>query len=81
MRGEYWTHAILDSLRAVDACSLSPILVTGSVPQRYFLTSEACTGLLRQVGMWLPKEAERVLRAQARRRRLSRSKATQSAAD
>jgi hypothetical protein len=29
-------------------CSLSDVLETGEVPQRYFLTARACAGILRR---------------------------------
>lgn len=31
-------------------CSLSDILETGDVPQRYYLTAKACLGILRRAG-------------------------------
>ena len=31
-------------------CSLSDILETGDLPQRYFLTAKACAGILRRAG-------------------------------
>jgi hypothetical protein len=39
-------------------CSLSDVLETGEVPQRYFLTAKACRGILRRAekrGKTLPK--------------------------
>jgi hypothetical protein len=43
-----WTA--LDGLSLNDAgvCSLSDILETGDVPQRYFLSERACRGILRR---------------------------------
>jgi hypothetical protein len=32
------------------ACSLSAILETGDVPQRFFLSAKACSGILRRAG-------------------------------
>ena len=31
-------------------CSLSDILETGALPQRYYLTAKACAGILRRAG-------------------------------
>jgi hypothetical protein len=31
-------------------CSLSDILETGDVPQRYYLSARACSGILRRAG-------------------------------
>src|SRR5690625_2745370 len=31
-------------------CSLSQVLETGSIPQKYFLSSKACAGILRRAG-------------------------------
>ncbi len=36
------------SLNDGDVCSLSDILETGDVPQRYYLTARACQGILRR---------------------------------
>jgi hypothetical protein len=51
----FWTlntseHAASRALsRSADAvCSLSDILETGAVPQRFFLTAKACQGILRR---------------------------------
>ncbi len=33
-------------------CSLSDILETGDLPQRYFLSPKACAGILRRAGNW-----------------------------
>ena len=33
-----------------DVCSLSDILETGDVPQQYYLTAKACSGILRRAG-------------------------------
>jgi hypothetical protein len=43
-----WTG--LDGLSLNDAgvCSLSDILETGDVPQRYYLSAKACAGILRR---------------------------------
>ncbi|MGL6209128.1 MAG: hypothetical protein ACRC14_04775 [Paracoccaceae bacterium] len=43
-------HAASPTLSPNDdaVCSLSDILDTGGVPQRYFLTAKACQGILRR---------------------------------
>jgi hypothetical protein len=38
----------LESPSAVAVCSLSHTLETGVVPQRYFLSAKACSGILRR---------------------------------
>ena len=46
-------------------CSLSDVLETGAVPQRYFLSATACKGILRRAdkrGKKLPEPLERALR-------------------
>ena len=45
---ESWTLDGSESHSDAGACSLSDILVTGDVPQRYFLTPRACAGILRR---------------------------------
>jgi len=43
-----WT-ALPAQFRSDDGvCSLSDILETGAVPQRYFLSAKACAGILRR---------------------------------
>lgn len=59
-----WTG--LDGLSLNDAgvCSLSDILETGAVPQRYFLSARACAGILRRAekrGRDLPVALSRAL--------------------
>ena len=55
--------------RSVGAvCSLSDILETGDVPQRYYLTARACAGILRRAekrGKTLPPQLARALQAVA----------------
>lgn len=49
-------------------CSLSQVLVTGSIPQQYFLSKMACAGILRRAakrGKTLPAQLDRALRAVA----------------
>ena len=52
------------SRSAAAVCSLSHILETGAVPQRYFLTPKACAGILRRAekrGKELPEALQRAL--------------------
>jgi len=49
-------------------CSLSDILETGDVPQRFFLSAKACTGILRRAGKRgkeLPPQLAHALKAVA----------------
>lgn len=49
-------------------CSLSDILETGPVPQRYYLTAKACAGILRRAekrGRAVPPSLQRALAAVA----------------
>lgn len=49
-----------------DVCSLSDILETGDLPQRYYLTAKACAGILRRAerrGKDLPPQLARALQA------------------
>lgn len=49
-------------------CSLSQVLEKGSIPQRYFLSSMACAGILRRAakrGKALPAALEQALRSVA----------------
>ena len=53
---------------AAVACSLSDILETGDLPQRYFLSATACRGILRRAGKRgkaLPTQLHRALQAVA----------------
>jgi hypothetical protein len=60
-----WT-ALPAQFRSDDGvCSLSDVLETGDVPQRYFLSAKACAGILRRAekrGKQLPQQLERALR-------------------
>ncbi len=72
---EFWTlstseHAASPLLSHKDdaVCSLSDILETGDVPQRYFLTAKACQGILRRAekrGKDLPEALSLALKAVA----------------
>jgi hypothetical protein len=59
-----WNHTLVPS-RSVDAvCSLSDILETGDLPQRYYLSAKACKGILRRAekrGKDLPTALRRAL--------------------
>jgi hypothetical protein len=49
-------------------CSLSQVLVTGSIPERFFLSLKACAGILRRAakrGKQLPELLMRALTAVA----------------
>jgi hypothetical protein len=51
---------------AEGVCSLSDILETGDVPQRYFLSAKACAGILRRAekrGKLLPEQLRNALLA------------------
>lgn len=63
-------HAAAAGLSPSDdaVCSLSDILETGDVPQRYYLTPKACAGILRRAerrGKELPPQLLRALQAVA----------------
>ncbi len=45
---EFLTLSSLEFHSAAVACSLSDILETGDLPQRYFLSAKACAGILRR---------------------------------
>jgi len=52
-----------------DVCSLSDILETGDLPQRYYLSPRACAGILRRAekrGRELPSALRYALEATAR---------------
>jgi hypothetical protein len=46
----YLTHSISECHSAAAACSLSDIMETGDLPQRFFLSPRACAGILRRAG-------------------------------
>jgi len=65
---EYWTLNGLESPSAVAVCSLSHTLETGDVPQRYYLSAKACSGILRRAerrGKKLPAQLLAALTAAA----------------
>jgi len=67
----FWTlntsefnHILGPSLRDEGVCSLSDILETGDLPQRFFLSAKACKGILRRAekrGKELPTQLRRAL--------------------
>jgi hypothetical protein len=48
LRGAFSTLNISDWPNAAAVCSLSQVLETGSISQRFFLSSKACAGILRR---------------------------------
>lgn len=46
--GECWTHSTSVSPNAAVDCTLSGILETGDLPQRFYLSPIACAGILRR---------------------------------
>jgi hypothetical protein len=45
---ESWTLSSSEFHSGAVACSLSDILETGDVPQRFYLSATACRGILRR---------------------------------
>jgi hypothetical protein len=65
---EFLTLNISEFHSAADVCSLSDVLETGDVPQRFFLSATACKGILRRAakrGKTLPQALESALKAAA----------------
>ena len=63
-----WTGTEGLSLNDGGVCSLSDILETGDVPQRFYLSAKACAGILRRAekrGKELPPQLRRALAAVA----------------
>jgi len=63
-----WTVSDALCHSAAAVCSLSDILETTPVPQRYYLTAKACAGILRRAekrGKALPPLLQRALAAGA----------------
>lgn len=66
--GGPWTPNISDWPNDAAVCSLSQVLETGSIPQRYFLSGTACAGILRRAanrGKSLPPSLAAALEAVA----------------
>jgi hypothetical protein len=71
---EFLTLNTSEFPNAAAASSLSDILVTGDVPQRYFLSAKACSGILRRAARRrkkLPEQLERALKALSDKEELS----------
>jgi hypothetical protein len=65
---EFWTLNTLESHSGAVASSLSDVLETGAVQQRYFLSATACKGILRRAdkrGKALPQTLHQALQAVA----------------
>lgn len=65
---ECLTLSTSDWPSAGSVCSLSDILETGDVPQRFFLSRKACAGILRRAakrGKTLPPQLQRALEGAA----------------
>ena len=65
---EFLTLNTLEFHSAADACSLSDILETGDLPQRFFLSATACQGILRRAekrGKQLPTQLHHALQVMA----------------
>jgi hypothetical protein len=67
-RGGYWTRSS-SGFRSAAAVYLSSVLVpASSIPERYYLTTKACAGILRRArrrGKQLPHVLEMALRLRA----------------
>lgn len=67
---EFLTLSTLEFHSSADVCSLSDVLETGAVPQRYFLSARACLGILRRAekrGKELPPALHQALQTVAQR--------------
>ena len=65
-----WTGLEGLCLKDDGVCSLSDVLETGEVPQRYYLSAKACSGILRRAakrGKELPSALRSALQAVASR--------------
>ena len=63
-----WTDTLVPFRSDDSVCSLSDILESGDIPPRYFLSRDACTGILRRAakrGRALPEALRQALEAQA----------------
>jgi hypothetical protein len=68
-RGESSTPNISEWPNDAAVCSLSQVLEQTSIPQRFFLSSTACAGILRRAekrGKQLPQQLQDALMAVAR---------------
>ena len=65
---EFWTLNLPEFHSGAVACSLSDVLETGDLPQRFFLSATACKGILRRAakrGKDLPQQLAHALKAVA----------------
>ena len=63
-----WTDTLVPFHSDGGVCSLSDILESGNIPPRYFLSRDACSGILRRAakrGRALPEALLQALEAQA----------------
>ena len=63
-----WTGTLVPFLKEDGVCSLSDILETGAIQPRYYLSPDACRGILRRAesrGRELPEVLRQALEAQA----------------
>lgn len=63
-----WTDSLVPFLKEDGVCSLSDILETGAIPPRYYLSPDACRGILRRAesrGRELPEVLRQALEEQA----------------
>ena len=68
LHGGFSTLNISEWPNDAAVCSLSQILETGPIPQRFFLSAKACQGILRRAekrGKELPEQLARALKAVA----------------
>ena len=66
--GECLTLSTSEYHNAAVVCSLSQVLETGEIPQRYYLSQKACSGILRRAenrGKVLPEMLQKALEAVA----------------
>ncbi len=67
-RGAYWMLNGSAWPNGASACSLSSVLETGPIPEKYYLSARACSGILRRAdkrGKQLPKALREALEAVA----------------
>ena len=62
---ECWTLNSLAYPSAAVVCSLSAVLETGAVPQRFYLSAKACRGILRRAEKREKTLPERLMQALA----------------
>lgn len=65
-RGAYWIAVTSECPSNADVCTLSDVLETSEVPQRFYLSAKAARGILRRAerrGRTLPTQLRRALEA------------------